>query len=413
MPKFAYVARDRRSRVVKGEIDALDLREARLLLREQGLFATKIEGQTTQTAASRSRAAQEQRTYWNPLRRKVKLDDLVVFCRQFATLVRSGLNLTAVMSTLEEQSENPALRRILRDVHQWVQGGESLGEAFGRYAKSFTPLFVSLVKAGETGGVLDELLEEMAVYFEKEQELRQRIRSAFTYPSVVMTIAIGVVIFLLAYVVPVFDNVYQKLGAPLPLPTIILIRIGNVMQRGWPVVLAALAGSFVFYQYAKDSSWGRPILDRVKLQVPVISNLVLKSSLARFSRTFALLVRSGVAIVPALEVVQKVDLNTLVAESVKEMQDGIREGESIRAEMKRQAIFPPLIVQMTAVGEETGNLEESLFSVAGYYDREVDFIVRRLTTLLEPMLTLFLGVIVGFIAIALYLPIFSVVQMVR
>lgn len=401
---YEYTARDRRSRVVRGELEAENEQQLRNLLRERGIYVTKVKPRTAQARVQPATAL------FSP---KVKLDDLVVFSRQFATLTRAGLNLTAVMDTLRNQTTNVKMQQVLTQIQQDVQSGESLGNAFARHEKIFTPIFVSLVAAGEAGGVLDEILDEVAIYFEKEQDLRQRIRSAFAYPTVVMVVATLIVIFLLWKVVPVFEKVYSQLNVPLPLPTIILVQLGKFMQQWVWLVFLSLAGLFLFYQWFKNSKTGKPVVDRLKLQMPLFANLNLKTSLTRFTRTFALLVRAGVPILQALQTVSSIRINFVIMKAISEMQDGIREGESVAAELRKRPIFPPLLVQMAAVGEETGNMEEAFFAVADYYEREVDYLVRRLTSVLEPALTVILGVIVGFIALALYLPIFNVVQAIR
>lgn len=420
MSVFAYKARDSSSKIVSGSIEASNAGHARALLREKGYFATAIKPQgmsqtsasspqVTRNAASPS-AGLSARKFSFSFARKVKLDDMVIFSRQFATLVRAGLSLTAILYVVREQTLNEYFQEVLSKVQKDVESGETLSDAFSKHPRVFSKLFVNLVRAGELGGVLDEIMEEIATYYEREHDIIQKIKSAFTYPTVVLILAFFVVVFLLSYVVPVFANVYEQLRAPLPAPTRMLMGISKVVKKWWWLIIGLFFGSIAFYRYYKETPKGRPVVDRIKLQMPIFANLNLKSALARFSRTFALLLKSGVTIIQALDMVSQITVNSVITERIVRMIGPIQEGESLSSQFKKSPIFPPMLVQMIAVGEETGNLENMLMSASNFYDREVDYIVRRLTTLIEPLLTVFLGIIVGFIAISLYLPIFSLIE---
>lgn len=417
MAVFNYKARDSASKIVSGSIEAMNPAHARSLLREKGYFVTTIKqhgassgGGPAVTVSSAPQVSTGFASRKFSLRRKVKLDDLVIFSRQFATLVRAGISLTTILYTVREQTTNEYFQEILLKVQKDVESGETLSDSFSKHPKVFSPLFISLVRAGELGGVLDEIMEEIATYYEREHDIRQKIRSAFTYPTVVLILAFLVVVFLLSFVVPVFAQVYAQLRAPLPLPTRILIEISKVAKRWWWLIIGGFFGTIGFLRYWSDTPKGRPVIDRIKLQMPVFANLNLKSALTRFTRTFALLLRSGVTIIQALDMVSQITVNVVITSRIASMTGAIQEGESLSAQFKKSTIFPPMLVQMIAVGEETGNLENMLLATAEFYDREVDYIVRRLTTLIEPLLTVLLGVIVGFIAISLYLPIFSLIE---
>lgn len=417
MAVFLYKARDTGSKVVSGTIEANNAAQARALLRERGYFVTTIRQQGSAAAQPAARNAVAVSSDTASLasrkfsfRRKVKLDDLVIFSRQFATLVRAGISLTTILYTVREQTTNEFFQEVLIKVQRDIETGDTLSDAFSKHPQVFSSLFVSLVRAGELGGVLDEIMEEIANYYEREHDIIQKIRSAFMYPAVVMVLAFVVVVILLWKVVPVFAKVYEQLRAPLPLPTRMLIEMSHVVEKWWWLIIGLFFGSISFYRYYKETPRGRPIIDRIKLQVPIFANLNLKSSLARFTRTFALLLRSGVTIIQAIDMVSQITLNTVITSRIANMIKPVQEGESLFNQFKKSSIFPPMLVQMIAVGEETGNLENMLISASNFYDREVDYIVRRLTILLEPLLTVLIGIVVGFIAISLYLPIFSLIE---
>lgn len=417
MPVFAYKGRDTGSKTVSGSVEAANPAHARSLLREKGYFVTALKEQAGKGVAAAAGTAAVSKGSGSGLsykfsffKKKVKLDDLVIFSRQFATLVRAGLSITTILSTVREQTASEYLQEVLQRVQRDVEAGETLSDAFSKHPAAFSSLFVSLVRAGELGGVLDQVMEEIANYYERDHDLRQKIKSAFTYPAVVLILAFLVVVFLLSYVVPVFAQVYSQLRTQLPLPTRILVAISKIAQKWWWLIIGSFFGSIMFYNYYKESPKGRPVVDRIKLQMPLFANLNLKSSLARFSRTFALLLGAGVTMIQAIEMVSEVAINSVVSSRISNMSGPIQEGESLSAQFRKSALFPPMLVQMVTVGEETGNLESMLLTAANFYDREVDYIVRRLTTLIEPLLTVLLGFIVGFIAISLYLPIFNLIN---
>lgn len=416
MPVFVYKGRDTASKTVSGSVEAANPAQARTLLREKGYFVTALKEQSSKGTGGAARAAAPSgretafSANFTLFKKKVKLDDLVIFSRQFATLVRAGLSLTSILSTVREQTTNEYLQEVLQRVQRDIEGGETLSDAFAKHPSVFSKLFISLVRAGELGGVLDQVMEEIANYYERDHDLRQKIKSAFTYPTVVLVLAFFVVVFLLSYVVPVFAQVYSQLRAELPLPTRMLVSVSKTVQKWWWLIIGMFFGSIAFYRYYKETPKGRPVVDRIKLQMPLFANLNLKSSLARFSRTFALLLGSGVTIIQAIEMVSEVAINSVISSRISSMRVPIQEGETLSTQFRKSAVFPPMLVQMVSVGEETGNLENMLMIAADFYDREVDYIVRRLTMLIEPLLTVFLGVVVGFIAISLYLPIFNLIS---
>lgn len=413
MAIFSYTARDLSGKIVKAEIIAQDKNSARVLLKQQGYFVTSLKEISRSSGETATDKAIKRERKIFPFLQRVKLDELVIFSRQFATLVRAGLTLTNVLSTLRDQTSNPFFREVIESVITDVEKGETLSDSFAKHPKVFSNLFVSLVRAGEAGGTLDAVLEEIADYYDKEQDLMQKIRSAIAYPIIVCVIATGVVSFLIMVVVPVFEQVYRQMGISLPIPTQMLISISKVAKKYWYVFLFGIVGSLVFYRRFKETKTGKPIVDNVKLRLPIFGNLNLKTSLSRFSRTFGLLVRAGVPIIKCFEIVGGLSLNYYVAKAILPIIDGIKEGESITDMLKLQKIFPPLLVQMSAIGESTGKIEDMFLETARFYDREIDHIVKRLTTIIEPALTIVLGVIVGFIAVALYFPMFDLVRGIR
>lgn len=410
MANFLYSARDSLGKIAKAEIAAESMEQARSLLKRQGYFVTSIKEAKGRT---KEKQEEERKKVAITFFQKVGLDELVVFSRQFATLVRAGLTLTNTLSTLHDQTNNPLFKKIIDGVIRDVEAGETLSDSFAKYPRVFSSLFVSLVRAGEAGGTLDTVLEEIADYYDKEQDLIQKIRSAFTYPIIVIVIAFGVVLFLLAVVVPVFEQVYKQLNVSLPLPTIILLSISKVIKKFWYLIVLGGIGGFVFYQRFKDTKTGKPMVDNIKLRLPIFGNLNLKTSLSRFARTFGLLVRAGIPIIRCLEIAGGLSVNYYVSQAVSSMIGGVRDGESITDQIKLQKIFPPLLVQMSAVGESTGRIEDMFQETSKFYDREIDHIVKRLTTMIEPILTVGLGVIVGFIAVALYFPMFDLVRAIK
>lgn len=418
MPSYNYVARDQRGKIVKGNIEAPSLTNARTTLRQQGFFVTSIKEFKSKSATTIKKTTitiDDGKKVYTHLSffEKVSLNELVIFSRQFATLIKAGLSITQTLSTLREQSESKKLKEIITKVIFDIESGETLSDAFEKYPKTFSHFFISLIRAGESAGILDEVLEEIADYYEKEQDIRQKVKAAFTYPTIVLTMAFLVILIMLKFVVPVFDKVYSQLDVPLPAPTQFLIYLSHIISRLWYIIIIVVVGLVLFYIWFRDTPTGRPIIDRIRLQIPLFSILTLKTSLYRFSNTFGLLLQSGLSILTAMEVVQELAINVVISEAIKKIAAGISEGENISTQMKSFSIFPPMLIQMVAVGEETGKLDNMLISAGKFYEREIEYLVKRLTTLIEPILTVILGVIVGFIAVSLYLPIFNLVSAVK
>ncbi|MGZ6969696.1 MAG: type II secretion system F family protein, partial [Acidimicrobiia bacterium] len=344
---------------------------------------------------------------------RVKLKDVAVFSRQFATMINSGLSLIRALAILTEQTENPVLAKVAGDVRLDVERGSSLSAALSRHPKVFNHLYIAMVKSGEAGGVLDAVLMRLADTIEKQVELRRKVRSAMTYPIVVLVICSVIATAMLLLIVPQFKAIYADLGGTLPLPTRILISVSDLLKTFFPIfILLGVGGFFLFRKWSK-SPQGKPKWDAFKLRVPVAGGLTRKAALARFSRTLAALTRSGVGILEALDIVAETSGNEVVSVAVRDTQAAVKRGDTLSRPLEQHEVFPPMVVQMISVGEETGALDEMLDKIADFYDQEVSATVDALTSLIEPMLICLMGVIVGGMIISLYLPMFNIIKLIK
>jgi type IV pilus assembly protein PilC len=344
---------------------------------------------------------------------RVKLKDLAVFSRQFATMINSGLPLLRALTILGEQTGNRRLGEVVTLVRAEVEKGTSLSAAMAKHPKVFNRLYVSMVRAGEIGGFLDQVLVQVAETFEKEVTLRGKIRSAMTYPVVVFAMVIAIVAAMLIFIVPTFESLYESLGGTLPLPTRMLMNASNILRRFFLLVVLGVIVLAVLFRRWKASQKGRYQWDKFKLKVKVFGPLFHKTALSRFSRTLATLIRSGVPILQALEIVGETVNNQVISRAVRDVQDSVREGESLATPLSKHAAFPAMVVQMMAVGEETGALDTMLGKVADFYDQEVEAAVASLTSMIEPILIAVMGAAVGGMVIALYMPLFNIINLVQ
>lgn len=339
--------------------------------------------------------------------------ELAIFTRQFATMINAGLPLMQCLEIQVQQVTKPGFKRVLREVMTDVEGGSTLAEALRKHKAAFSDLYVNMVEAGETGGALDVILVRLANYLEKAAELMRKLRGAMIYPAMIILVAIGAVSVLLVFVIPTFAKMYEGMGGALPLPTQIVIGISYFIKR-WIFLLIGLAIAVVvgvrFYYRSKQ---GKAVIDRFLLKLPVVGDLIQKQAIARFSRTLSTLLSSGVAILDALEITAKTSGNSVVEDAVLEARSSISEGETIAGPLSREKVFPPMVVQMISIGEATGGLDEMLSKVADFYDSEVDQAVANLTAALEPIVIVFLGVVVGGMVISMYLPIFKLVTLIK
>jgi type IV pilus assembly protein PilC len=344
---------------------------------------------------------------------KVKLKDLSIFSRQFATMINSGLPILRALAILAEQSSNKALGEALTTCRMDVEQGASLSGAMQKHPKVFNDLYISMVKSGEMGGSLDTTLLKLAAMLEREVHLRGKIKSAMTYPIAVVGLVMLIMSAMLLFVVPQFKGIYAQLGGQLPLPTRSLITMSDAMKKYWYIVLAGFFAARFFLRRYKKTENGRMQLDRLKLRAPVFGPLFHKTALSRFSSTLAMLLSAGVPILQAFDIVSDTVNNKVVSRAVTDVQSSVREGESIAKPLSKHAVFPPMVVQMIAVGEETGQVDTMLEKVAQFYDQEVEASVDALTSLIEPLLIAVIGGFVGAAVIALYMPMFNIIKLIK
>jgi len=344
---------------------------------------------------------------------RVKLKELSVFCRQFATMVNSGLPILRSLAILAEQTDSKELEKVLTSVRLEVEHGSSLSGGMSKHPKAFNDLFISMIKAGETGGVLDTVLLQLADMIEDEVELRRKIKSAMTYPIAVVCLVVLIMGAMLLFVVPQFQTIYTSLGSQLPLPTRILLGMSNTVRADWWLVIAVGVGVTFGFRRFKQTPQGRLQIDRIKLKAPVFGALFHKVALARMAGTFGMLLQAGVPILQALEIVKDTVNNKVMAAALEDVKTSVREGESISGPLAKHGIFPPMVVQMISVGEETGAVDTMLEKVSTFYTSEVEAAVDALTSLIEPLLIAVIGGAVGAAVIALYMPMFNIINIVK
>jgi type IV pilus assembly protein PilC len=346
--------------------------------------------------------------------KRVKAAELTVMTRQLATMISSGMTLLRAFYVLEDQIESKLLKQTVGQVREDIESGIAFSEALGKHPKIFNPLYVSMVRAGETGGVLEESLERVSDQLEKDDALRRQVKAAMAYPIVVLSFAVCVLIGLIAFIVPVFVNVFKDFGGDLPLITKVTVQASHVVTTYWYLLIGGSVGGVIGFKKWRKSKTGRPQWDRLRLRIPFkIGNTVQKIALARWSRTFAALYSAGVPIMQAIEVTGQTAGNAVVEKAMGDVIESVKSGGSIAEPLKNNPIFPPMVAQMIAVGEETGNLDAMLSKVADFYEDEVAAAVKALTSILEPVMIILVGGIVGFIVIAMYMPMFKVYDSIK
>jgi type IV pilus assembly protein PilC len=343
---------------------------------------------------------------------KVKDKELTVFTRQIATMINAGLPLVQSLEVLASQQPNKQFKRILTKIREDVEGGSTFAASLKQHPTVFTPLYMSMVEAGEAGGFLDTVLNRLAGYIEKSMALRRKVKGAMIYPATIITVAVAVVIFLLIFVIPTFKTLFEGFGAALPLPTRIVLELSRLVRTHVVTVLGAFVGTVFVLRFYYRTERGKKVIDSLLLRLPIIGQLIRKVSVAKFTRTLGTLVSSGVPILDGLNITARVAGNKVVEEAILKTRSSIAEGKTIADPLGASGIFPPMVVQMISVGEQTGALDAMLAKIADFYDAEVDQAVSNLTTLLEPIMIVFLGVVVGGVIIAMYLPIFKLVTVI-
>jgi type IV pilus assembly protein PilC len=400
MPVFIWEGTTRKDEVKKGEMEAVDELAARGLLRRQGFKSIEIR-----------RKPKDLAEYLPFLAGRIKEKNVVVFCRIFSTMINAGLPLIQCLDLLAQQEENKAFAKIIRAVKEDIEGGTSLTDALKKYPKVFDELFVNLIAAGEAGGILDVILGRLSNYMEKAMKLKNKVKGAMTYPIAVLAISAGVVALLLIKVIPVFKKMFEGMGGQLPGPTAMIIAASEFAQSYWWIILGVLVAIAIAFKRFYNTDKGRWMVDSLSLKAPIFGLLLKKVAVAKFSRTLSTMMSSGVPILEGLNIVSKTSGNRVVENALLKTRQSISEGRSIAEPLAETGIFPPMVVQMIAVGEATGALDSMLNKIADFYDDEVDAAVTAMTTLLEPVMMVFLGGIVGGMIIAMYLPIFKMASL--
>jgi type IV pilus assembly protein PilC len=402
MITFSYQARDMSGKIVSGVQDALNEDNAVTSLMSRGLMVLSLQ---QKAVASKSR-----KKTWT-----VKETDLVLFTRQLSTMIEAGISLVQALTALYDQCDpkrQKSLRHIISDVTTRVQGGETFNESIAKHPRVFDRLFVSMVKAGEHGGLLAEILDRLAGFLEASARLRKKIKSAMTYPVIVICIAMAITTFLIVKVVPIFGEIFADFGSKLPAPTQFLIDVSDFMRGEWYFLLLGIGGTFFGIRTFLRSTRGKQLWDRWKLKLPIFGPLVHKICMSRFARTFAQLIRSGVPILEVLDIVGGASGNHVVETSIKGVSSDVEKGDNLSVALSKKPIFPPMMLRMVAAGEATGKIDTMLEKMADFWDEEIEAMLDALTSLIEPLLIVFLGVIVGGIVIAMFLPIFKLNEVV-
>jgi type IV pilus assembly protein PilC len=406
MPSFAYSAINAKGLELTGEIQATDSAAARDALHSNGLLAQRVEELRVTDSASRG--------LFGLGKKKVKAKSLQIFSRQFATMIEAGISVVAALVILEQQTDDQALAVVIDDVREQVEGGALLSEAMARHPDTFNRLYVAMVEAGEAAGVLDVVLDRVALQIEKEQKIKRRVRGAMIYPTVVLTFAFLVLCGLLMFLVPIFVKIFDTLGGDLPILTQWVLHVSNLLRGYWFIIFPLLGLSiFGFFKWKKTET-GRKAWDRFKLRIPMqIGVVVRKVAMARWSRTLSTLIASGVDIMKALDITAQTSGNWVVEEATGNVRVRVQEGASIAQPLIDSPVFPPMVSQMVKIGEETGELEKMLGKVADFYEDEVDAAIQALTSIIEPLMMIGVGVMVGIIVIAMYLPMFKMLTLIE
>lgn len=404
MKTYKYSARDSKGRIAKGELEATDIAALKNKLRNQGLWLI------SQNSSQQSLLPFLEGFF----DKKIGLKDMVVFSRQFSAMIEAGIAILRVLTVLIQQTENPKLKAILQEIKRDIEQGVPLSESMQKFPEAFDSLYVSMVKAGELGGVLDVVLNRVAGFLESRSKLSNKVRTALTYPASLLVISILVVWFMLTFILPKFSAIFTSTGGELPAFTQFLINISNVLRS--PFILVIIAFIWFAVNYARSyyrSEEGRLKIDTFSLKIPIFGPILKKVAIARFSRTFGTLIESGVPITTALDVTRTSINNALLESVLIKVKKDIEEGSPISNQLQKSEVFPPMVTQMVAIGEEAGELENMLNKIADFYDDEVDSSVESLTALMEPVFIVVIGAIVGAIVVAMYLPIFNVINQIN
>ncbi len=399
---FQWSGKTPEGTIESGEITASSKEEVLAQLRRKNITPTTV-----------TEAAKKSFFSFSLGEKKASTKDIVVFTRQFSTMIDAGLPLVQALDILSTQVENKSFGKTLAQVKTDVEGGSTYADALAKHPKTFSELYVNMVAAGEAGGILDTILNRLANYIEKAMKLAKKVKGALVYPATISVVAIAIVTIILIFVVPVFEEMFAALGGSLPLPTKIVVTISNFLQGiGGMIVLGAIIGFFIFVNRFKKTKKGRLIVDRVALKLPIFGELIQKVSIAKFTRTMGTLTSSGVPILDGLEITAKTAGNKVIENAIMDVRAAVTEGKTLAEPLMKAKVFPPMVTHMIAVGESTGAIDNMMSKIADFYDDEVDNTVANLTAMMEPLLMVFLGTAVGFIIVAMYLPIFRMMTLI-
>ncbi|MDD2714510.1 MAG: type II secretion system F family protein [Candidatus Wallbacteria bacterium] len=403
MARFQYKVRDPSGKLITGFMEGTDMDSVVSKLMEKKYLVVAV--------------GEEKENVWKmdfgQLLARIRAKDLVFLYMQMSNLINSGVTLLESLEVLEDQSTNPKLKKILAEIRKDVLAGKSLSEAMKKHPRAFPRLFISLIKAGETGGMLDKILEKIAAFTEKEHRLRGQIQSAIAYPIVMVIVAVSVVIFLLTFVFPKFVKIFERAGANLPLPTVMLIKMSGYLQNHWQSLIVILVVTFIGYKIVNRTKPGNLFFTRLKMFMPVFGDLIIKTSITRFCRTLGTLLENGVPIMTALDIVEDTLDNVILAGYIRRAAQDVKEGNPLASSLAPCKIFPPMIIKMIQVGEKTGGLSKMLIKSSDFYESEVEMTVETMISLLEPLLIVMMGGMVGFIALAMFMPIFDMTKTVK
>ncbi len=404
MATFDYKARDPKGAVVSGSLEAVSEDMVVSKLRDQGFFIIEI---------NRFKEAKVKGKNFNiSIFNRIKSRDMVIFTRQFSTLINSGMSLIESLVVLEKQTTNEKFVKVLTAIRRGIESGFSLSESMTKHPRVFSKLYISLIKAGETGGILDETMNSLADFLEKEDDIRMKVRNKTAYPKFVLGFAFVITLAIILFLVPTFKGIYDDLGAELPAMTQAIIFVGDALKSIYFYIIMVgliIGGRFLFRKFVA-STRGKYLIDNIKINLPKVGDIFKKIALSRFTRNLGVLMRAGVPIIGALDIVKGVSDNVIIDNAIEDIKNNIRKGESVSAPMSKYAMFPPMMIQMVAVGEKTGTLDTNLIKVSDFYDTEVENSIDIIVTIIEPMLLLFVAGLVGIIVISMYLPLFNIYQ---
>jgi type IV pilus assembly protein PilC len=397
---FVWKGRSPKGEILAGEYEAAEKQEVSEYLRKRRIIITSIRKKPRELRFALGR------------RNRITVRDLSVFTRQFSTMVNAGLPLVQCLDILSRQMEKQAFKTVVQQVMLDVEGGATLAEGLSKHPRVFSDLYTNMVAAGEAGGILDTILSRLAVYLEKADALQRKVKGAMTYPSIVLFVALGASTFMLLFVIPVFAKMFSDFGGTLPAPTRVVMGISSFLRNYWWALLAGITAGVVIFKRYRATAAGRLRTDRLALRVPIVGDVLRKSGISRFTRTLGTLVGAGVPILQGLEITAKTAGNVVIQNAIESTHKSISQGDTIAEPLRQSEVFPPMVVQMIGIGEQTGALDEMLSKIADFYDDEVDAAVDALTAAIEPIMIVVMGVIVGGMLIAMYLPMFKMANVV-